>query len=291
MKLPRVDKWCQQCGAHFQVKPSKKDKAKFCSVPCRRLSLRKDIKHVDCDACGKNFRPSSQHAATARFCSRKCHFAYIKVPEKDLTCERCAVVFTSKMDHGKWPRYCSRKCFEDSPTKPIKVSCPVCEKVMTAKHKNGQHQKYCSRPCTTKAKTERVMAECSNCGELHERSKGRARPRVTGFLFCSHKCQGELLRGALGGNYKGGRYVAATGFAFVKTESCWRGEHRLVAEKCLGRALHWDDEPILHINAIKDDNRPENLYVCMNRSELMHIVHSYDAPYPVTSNLPTIPVT
>lgn len=51
------------------------------------------------------------------------------------------------------------------------------------------------------------------------------------------------------------------------------GEHRLVMEKHLGRAL-LPHERIHHINAVKRDNRIENLYLCADSAAHQLVHHS-----------------
>jgi len=59
----------------------------------------------------------------------------------------------------------------------------------------------------------------------------------------------------------------------------------LIAEKIIGRELQYDSEPILHVDGNHSNNHPDNLYVCINRSEINTILKSYAAPYPVEGNL------
>jgi hypothetical protein len=65
-------------------------------------------------------------------------------------------------------------------------------------------------------------------------------------------------------------------------------EHRLVAEKELKRFL-LKEERIHHINGIKNDNRPENLYLFENENE--HQVYHQNINYPLISNLINISPT
>jgi HNH endonuclease len=81
-----------------------------------------------------------------------------------------------------------------------------------------------------------------------------------------------MSKGRIGDRHMSGGYV------YVKTAEHprplghgWAAEHVLVVEKILGRYLD-SIHPIHHVNGIKNDNRPENLVVCEDRSyhRLLH---------------------
>ena len=73
-------------------------------------------------------------------------------------------------------------------------------------------------------------------------------------------------------NWKGG-VSYRQGYKFIlnrdhpySTKRGYIAEHRLVAERCLNRYLT-KKEQIHHINKIRDDNRPENLYLFPSKKE------------------------
>jgi hypothetical protein len=72
--------------------------------------------------------------------------------------------------------------------------------------------------------------------------------------------------GAENPNYRGGRRLDRSGYVLVlnpartTASDRYTYEHRLVAERALGRRLH-SDEHVHHKNGIKTDNRLENLVV------------------------------
>ena len=69
------------------------------------------------------------------------------------------------------------------------------------------------------------------------------------------------------------RYICKrTGYVMFKEKEADKHvpEHRLIVEKNIGRKLT-KNEVVHHINGLKDDNRIENLYLCVDNSENKNI--------------------
>lgn len=107
--------------------------------------------------------------------------------------------------------------------------------------------------------------------------------------FCSRKCQDNFQVGKNHSHWQGGKvkmrnrwYIWKPDYPFIKYSS-YVPQYRLIAEKILGRYLIKGEE-IHHINEIKDDDRPENLYLFANRSKHMRYHHLKNKPI-LKSNL------
>lgn len=88
--------------------------------------------------------------------------------------------------------------------------------------------------------------------------------------------------------WKGGRTKTKQGYILIylpeshlANKQGYVYEHRLVAEQHLGRLLS-EIEVVHHINGIRDDNRPENLYLFENRRKHTGF-HNF--PYFIISNI------
>lgn len=87
---------------------------------------------------------------------------------------------------------------------------------------------------------------------------------------CRAACA-KSRRGEQSGNWKGGRIIDRHGYVLLwkpdhpnAKGSGYVHEHRYIMSEKLGRPLT-DQESVHHKNAIKDDNRPENLELMTKR--------------------------
>ncbi len=102
-----------------------------------------------------------------------------------------------------------------------------------------------------------AIPNCCDCGVLLKDSRS---------VYCkTHSKTGTRnpmsgKYGRLHHSYKGGYIHKSSGYKIVMVEGNSVYEHRLIAEKKLGRSL-MPKEIVHHINHKRDDNRPGNLEV------------------------------
>lgn len=183
-------------------------------------------------------------------------------------CVECGGEFTKSPSNSKkyWAkkRFCSIKCFGLSLVKEKKEEiCSGCGKnffIPESKlNKTGKY--YCSKKC--------IEFGGWNIGRHHtEETKKIIREKRALQVIPkeSYIKRGIKLSGENHHNWKGGRMMAE-GYVLVmdkdhpnRSKAGYVREHRLVAEKALGRYLA-KTEVIHHINEVKNDNRIENLYL------------------------------
>ena len=144
-------------------------------------------------------------------------------------------------------------------------------------------KKYCSKKCSMQSFIAKLRANPVRKGAHHTAAANeknrlahlgkihsdKTRQKMS-FSQSALKRTGEKAPG-----WRGGRLTDAGGYVWIYNPSHpfalkrnskkdkvgkYVKEHRLVAEKILGRYLK-KSEIIHHINGVKNDNRPENLYL------------------------------
>ena len=194
-----------------------------------------------CKECGREGETWPSQAR--QFCSQSCRGRYLArettMPLKPRTgrYDPCAVCGTPvwrrqhqiRDDVG---RFCSKACRDRAQTKErVEFTCEACGNCFSLKPSQAQHQagRFCSRACQAAGRIRRPLDR--------EHNGKPARLDRHGYVWVWEPGNPDAVR------YKG-----------------WVAEHRLVAERLVGRPLTSADE-VHHINRIRDDNRPENLEV------------------------------
>lgn len=198
--------------------------------------------------------------------------------ENNRICEECGQGFYVKYDSIK-RKYCSRVCYGTATSRKIltgertqpkkkrrgeTIPCEVCGKpVYRNKSQAKEGKRYCSHKCADIAATkEPVIKQCVTCGKTLT-----LKPSQAHINSCSMDCRdAAATKRPLDRMHNGKRArLDRHGYVMVyepshpnKSFHGWQYEHRLVVEKELGRHLA-SDEHVHHINAVRDDNRPENL--------------------------------
>lgn len=130
-----------------------------------------------------------------------------------------------------------------------------------------------------------IWQRCPDCGKERWVAIRRGVPESGRCQRCATKVQ----KGDKNPNWKGGRFVAKSGYVIVRLQpedffrpmagkSGYIMEHRLVMAKHLGRCLQpW--ELVHHKNGIKGDNRYENLKLTTNGSHAVEHNKGYQDGY------------
>jgi len=105
---------CVSCGSSYYVRPSKRERSRFCSRECKDEFYTSSVESV-CEYCGEAYEVKSSRASETRFCSRECRDTHKrKQPQKAVTvnctvCEASIRRIPYEAENNS-RYYCSTEC-------------------------------------------------------------------------------------------------------------------------------------------------------------------------------------
>jgi len=161
---------CLECRRPFEVKPQRKDSAKFCSLACANASMRKAPLNRGhrrgwlsrpCDFCGREYGLYRSHARRQRFCGSACSSAFQSQRTAGPSNPRWAGGL-SRFPYAYNFRAISRAIIERDGGKCQNPRCPEIGARMTTHHIN--YTPGDNRP-------ENLIALCSACNSTANYNK------------------------------------------------------------------------------------------------------------------------
>jgi len=206
---------------------------------------------------------------------------------RTLTCKRCLKSWVAKQDHGVWPKFCSRKCFAFKAIYPKQKICEACKKPFLAKKsttstRGDGRRIFCSVKCAH-VPTKQIQRECRRCSAVFSINRFRD------DKYCSAKCMHLDLRGDKSAHWRGGTHITTQSGELhlyrIRPDRVgkYEGEHRLIAASIVGRPLE-SYEFVIRCSREKEDNDPDNLFICASNSEFGRR-RSGSLAWPTHSNL------
>jgi hypothetical protein len=196
-------------------------------------------------------------------------------------CEECGAVFSRSPSAMVGAKYCSIKCRNEN--KNIYIKCAWCGADIKRKKSRGCCTSiFCNKKCyDSYQRKNMVEMNCECCGALFVLSAKNTR-------FCSNACAHNIMSGEshpsfVGGATKGNDGSCNVLFKRKNLKGRYVRTHRMAVEEILGKVLLKNNH-VIHLNRCKEDNRPENLYVCDSISECQKIVKG-SLPFPNSSNI------
>lgn len=171
----------------------------------------------------------------------------MKVKRTCLECGKLFEVYQSAVDRGEG-KFCTSVCGYENKRVRVDLICAWCGKEFQKRKSNAKKVKihFCCKACDVQWRSENLRGERSS---------------QFGKTQSAEHIERRIQRGKNHYRWNGGVKIQ-NGYRFIKQkDGSYKQEHRIIAEKALGRLLN-QDEHVHHINGDRIDNRNENLLIC-----------------------------